>query len=190
MLGKHLSVRAVSLLAAMSLLAGCGTNGQPSGPTGSDGTGPLRLSGGGIAQFREPGGDNSIEEYGRNGTKAELKQAAATVHAYLVARADRDWSKACTLAGGILRRRVAAIVELTGMAAGRSCAERMGRLARGEPDIAQTRYEATKVDAAAIRVDGDTGFIFFNAGGAGRKLILSREHGRWKVGGLLPTPLH
>jgi hypothetical protein len=152
--------------------------------------GPLEISGGGIAPFKQAGRDNSIEEYGHEGTRRELEQAAATVHAYLIARAYGDWGKACSLSGMILKRQVARLLKVTHSGGGKGCAQRMRRLARGEPKAAPTRYAATEVDAGALRVKGGTAFIFFNANTNGRKLILIRERGAWLVAGLLPTALH
>jgi hypothetical protein len=181
---------ALSVSVAVLSLAACGNSSEST--TSMPQTGPLRIGGGGIAQFRQrgAGADNSIEEYGREGSRAELTQAAENVHAYLVARAEGDWPTACSLIGEILKLRLRAILEFSHQPLGRNCAERMRRIAPGEPAIARTRYEATEVDAASIRVDGHTGFLFFNPDNGGRKLILAWEGGEWKTAGLLPTPLH
>lgn len=143
-----------------------------------------------MAQFRERDADNSIEEYGHEAGIGELKQAAAAVHAYLVARAEKDWNAACTLVSRELEERVKAILGIGGPPVHQSCAKMLARLAPGEPPVADTPYKATEVDAGSLRVKGNTGFLFFNADTEGRKLIMSREGGEWKVAGLLPTALH
>ena len=53
-----------------------------------------------------------------------------------------------------------------------SCATVFKTLAPGEPPIADTRREATEVDADSLRIAADTGFLFFNAKTDGHKLIV------------------
>ncbi|HEX6153450.1 MAG TPA: hypothetical protein VFZ19_08015, partial [Solirubrobacterales bacterium] len=53
-------------------------------------------SGGGAAQFQRKGSDNSIQEFGQEGGGAEFAAAAATLHAYLDARAAGRWEDACS----------------------------------------------------------------------------------------------
>src|SRR6266487_4686481 len=80
---RRVAATAVALLSA-ALLAACG---GASGGSGADiETGPLRVTGGGVGRYRERGADNSIEAYGHEASRAELEQAAAKVHEYLVAR--------------------------------------------------------------------------------------------------------
>lgn len=175
-----------SLLLAALLLLGCGGGGGESSEPRIQ-TGPLRISDRGIKSYREHDADNSIEEYGREASRAELEQAATTVHEYLVARVSKDWVGACSLSSAFLRRH---IYELMKPRKPTTCAKLFKELAPGEPPIAGTTREATEVDADSLRVDGDTGFLFFNAKTDGHKLIVVRDGGAWKPAGLLPTPLH
>jgi len=182
------AVEVVTIMALSSsgLLIGCGSTEE----TSKAEVGPLRVSGGGIGQFREAGADNSIEQYGHEASREEMKQAAKVVHGYLVARVDSDWRVACSFASEELKERVRKILEFAEKAANPDCPHAMAALAQGEPPVADTRYRSTVVNAGSLRVKGDYGFLFFNAGEEGRKLIMTRQIGRWKVGGLLPTPLH
>jgi hypothetical protein len=77
-------------------LGGCGSgSGDPTQAAGSESRfypwikGPTR-------QFLEPEGDNIVQTFGQEGTKAEREQASETIHAWLRARAVQDWKKDCS----------------------------------------------------------------------------------------------
>ena len=77
-------------------LGGCGASGgDPSGPSSTRAAfypwvkGPTR-------EFLEPGGDNAIQTFGREGTKAEREQASEVIEAWMRARAVQDWKKDCS----------------------------------------------------------------------------------------------
>jgi hypothetical protein len=177
----------LSLVAAL-LLSACGAGGGSSSP--DEESGPLRASGGGSAQFRIPGGENILIKFGHEARQAELEQAAATVHGYLIARASKNWRAACSFSSHTFRELLKGDFELVHRFAGQSCGEMLRAIAPGEPPIAKTRYKATAVDAGSLRVEDGYGFLLFNAGPESRKLIVSRDDGDWKVTGLLPTPLY
>jgi hypothetical protein len=176
------------LAVAAALPLGCG--GDTSASSAGIETGPLRVSARGIAPYREAGGDNSIEEYGREASSVELKQAAKAVHDYLVARVGKSWMAACSLSSPYLRHHVKVVYEFTHPGKPRSCPAMFKALAPGEPPIADTRRKSTEVDADSLRVEGTTGFLFFDAKTEGRKLIMVRVGTKWMPAGLLPTPLH
>jgi len=183
-----ISFSALVLVLAGTLQVGCGRD--TSASSAGIEAGPLRVSARGIAPYREAGADNSIEEYGHEASSAELKQAARAVHAYLVARVERDWVAACALSSPYLRHHIKVVYEFTHPGKPRSCAEMFRALAPGEPPIADTTRKSTEVDADSLRVEGTTGFLFFDGDIEGRKLIMVRVGARWKPAGLLPTPLH
>lgn len=187
-MARRCSQLAFPLLIATFLVA-CG-NGSPDATSSAAETGPLRIVGGGTAPFRERGADNSIEEYGHEASRAELQQAAATVHEYLIARVRKDWRAACSLSSRSLRHRIRDVFELAQPHQAQSCPEMLAVLAPGEPPIAPTTYEATKVEAGSLRVESRTGFLFFNADSNGSKLIVARDGDLWKPAGFLPTALH
>jgi hypothetical protein len=177
---------ALILVVAGTLQAGCGGGTSGSGIE----TEPLRVSARGIVPYREAGADNSIEGYGHEASSAELKQAAKAVQGYLVARVEKDWVTACALSSPYLRHHIKVVYEFTHPGEPRSCAEMFKALAPGEPPIADTTRKATEVEADSLRVEGTTGFLFFDAKTEGRKLIVVRVGTRWMPAGLLPTPLH
>jgi len=47
-------------------------------------------------EFLEPGGDNIVQTFGREGTKAQREQASETIEAWMRARAVQDWKKDCS----------------------------------------------------------------------------------------------
>ncbi len=181
--------KGVLVLLLGASLAACGGGAGSSGAPGGE-TGPLRVSGGGVAQFRAAGRDNSIERYGHEASRPELEQAATVVHTYLVARANRDWGKACAVVSKDLIRRMRGILEFANRTVPQRCDKLMEVLARGEPAVASSRYAASEVDGGSLRIKDGTGFLFFNARTSGRKLIMVRESGGWRPAGLLPTSLH
>jgi len=190
MTGSRLEIGFGALIVVLASLLAAGCGGGASGSSGGIETGPLRVSATGIAPFRERGRDNSIEEYGHEASRAELEQAATLVHEYLVARVSKDWARACALSAPFLRQHIRVIYELVHPQKPRSCGEMLKTLAPGEPPIADTTREATEVDAGSLQIEGDTGFLFFNAKTDGRKLIMARIGEIWMPGGLLPTSLH
>jgi hypothetical protein len=50
-------------------------------------------------QFLEPGGDNIVQTFGKEASKAEREQASETIEAWMRARAAQDWKKDCSYFG-------------------------------------------------------------------------------------------
>src|SRR6201981_2274454 len=95
-----------ALLLLVVALSGCGSG--SSGSTEAAQTeakfypwikGPTR-------EFLDPkGGDNVVQTFGKEGTKAEREQASKTIAAWLAARALQDWKKDCSYFG-LYRREI------------------------------------------------------------------------------------
>ncbi|HET9154119.1 MAG TPA: hypothetical protein VFN85_08385 [Solirubrobacterales bacterium] len=47
-------------------------------------------------EFLIRGGDNAVQTYGREATKAEREQASQVIHAWMKARAAQNWKKDCS----------------------------------------------------------------------------------------------
>jgi hypothetical protein len=85
------------LVLLILLAAGCGgsermgsTQGEEMATAqGNHLTGPTR-------EFFIPFGDNIVQEFGREATKAEREQASRTIAAWMRARAAQDWKRDCT----------------------------------------------------------------------------------------------
>ena len=147
---------------------------------------PLRVSGGGSAQFRVQQGDNSIVEYGEEAGMADLTAAAKALHLYLVARAEGDPHSACAHLAGKEKQ------QLANLAASQSrhdgCA---GALAELTTEVSDDAARAlTVVDAAGLRRAGDNAILIYRgAAGAPYFVLMELENGDWKVGALSPSAL-
>jgi hypothetical protein len=163
-----------ALLAALIALAGCGGNGVEA------------TTGGGAAQFRVKGGDNSVQEYGTEAPESELRQAAAALHGFLDALARRNWAAACTYLSAGTRQSSA-------QAAGggvQGCATGLAVIT-GRIGTATLR-EAAVADVGSLRVQGDTGFLLYRGVPKGTIYAISvtREGARWKVASVSGLPLN
>lgn len=140
-------------------------------------------SGGGSAQFRVEGGDNSVQEFGAEAGEAEFEQAAAALHGFLDAAAQGNYAAACRY---ISREAVASFAALAG---GGGCAASLEALLAAPS--AASRREAAAADVGSLRVEGARGFLVYRgAGGAVYAISVSREDGEWKLAALAGVPLN
>ena len=145
-------------------------------------------SGGGTAQFRVPGGDNSVQGFGSEAEDAELEEAAAALHGFLDARAAVDWATVCEHVASSVLKSLERLAAQSPEAKGKDCAELMAGLSAGVP--ASVRAEAAIADVGALRVEGEQGFLLYH--GAQNTIFtmsMAREEGRWKVASLAGVPL-
>jgi hypothetical protein len=176
---------------------GQGSNSQQKQNGGGEGSGgsnsgsvatPLKVSGGGSEQFRSKGGDNSIQEYGEESDESELQEAAEAVHDFYVARAEEDWSKACTyLAASMVKQ----LEQLAGQSAeqkSQDCGAILKAFTRPLP--ASVRRETTVVDAGSLRREDDRAFlIYYDFEHKPYAIPLEDKDGTWKLTLLSATPL-
>jgi hypothetical protein len=147
---------------------------------------PLKVSGGGSAQFRVKGADNSIANYGEEAPRRELRRAAAVVHGYFAALAREEWRAACARLAHKERSQVIKLASSHAKVKG--CAPALAVLF-GSVSAAEGR-EATAVDAAALRREGGQGFMLYRgAGGKPYFVSMRSQGGRWTVAGLSPVGL-
>ncbi|HEU4735590.1 MAG TPA: hypothetical protein VFS48_01005 [Solirubrobacterales bacterium] len=164
-------------------------SGDDGGGSGSqDVATPLAVSGGGSAQFRVKGGDNSVQEYGEESDESELQEAAEVVHSFYVARAREEWSKACSyLAKGNIEQ----LEELGSQSPefkGAGCAAVLEAFTRPLP--AAIQREITTVDAGSLRRDGEQGFLIYYGADHDTYAMPLRDEGEgWKVAALSGTTL-
>jgi len=144
---------------------------------------PLKVSGGGSAQFRVKGGDNSVQEYGAEGSESELQEVAETVHSFYVAQAEERWEEACSY---LAQSNVESLERLAAQApqlrrAG--CGAILAAFTRPLP--ASLEREITTVDAGSFRHEGEQGFlIYYGGGGTIYSMPMREEDGSWKVAAL------
>lgn len=139
-------------------------------------------SGGGSEQFRTPGGDNSVQEFGSE--SEDFEQAAAALHDFFDARAQRAWAVACeSLAAGV----VETLAEIAGDRG--SCAAGLA-VSTTPAAIRELRTEAQIADVGSVRTGGDRGFaIYEGQAGITYTIPLAREGGEWKLAALAGFPL-
>jgi hypothetical protein len=164
-----------------------GGAGGSQGSSGSVATAPLRVSGGGSAPFRVRGGDNSIQDYGSEADEPELEEAARVLHGFLVARAEEDWTSACSYFSASMVRRLEQLAAQSPQLKDKGCAAILDALTT--PISGATQKALTEVDAASLRREGDQGFLLYH-GDANTKYFMpmTQESGAWKVGALAPSP--
>lgn len=159
------------------------------GSAGSDAGRQHQDSGGGSAQFKTKGGDNSVQEFGSEADAAEFDQAAEAVHGFFDARVRGDWKAACShLAGDVAE----SLQQLSGKSkelADGGCPETLEAISEGVPQSAFK--EAAKADIGSLRVEGDQAFVIYR--GAMKTVFaipMKDEDGTWKVASLAGTPIN
>ncbi len=151
-------------------------------------TAPLKVSGGGADQYRTPGGDNSVQEFGEEGEEGELEEAATALHDYLVARAEEDWPTACANLAGTVLGQLDTLASRSDDLKGQGCAKTLEGLTPPLP--AAARRESTIVDAGSLRLEGERAFLIFRgAEGVAYAILMEQEDGAWKVGALGAVPI-
>lgn len=173
---KQSAISIASLLLIV-LVGGCGAGSETTGdPLAGYPKGPTR-------EFIVPGGDNAVQEFGREATGAERKQVSDMVEAWLRARADGEWSKACSY----LVKKLTAYAVVTGSEVSgknlKHCSEGLAALTRN----AETPRNNIKGGVASLRVGAGEGYAQYH-GTEGKDWILSveKENGRWKITNLYP----
>lgn len=174
----------VSVAVSLCALAGCGGGGS----TVSDGPpaeiGPLKVSGGGSAQFRVEGGDNSIQDYGEEAGESELTQVARQVHGFYVARVRGEWKRACSYLSMASAQQLGTVATRSPQAQGEGCPA--GLRLYTKPVPGSIARQITSVDAAALRHEGVQAFLVYTAppGRTVYTMPLTNEGGSWKLGAI------
>jgi len=155
-------------------------------PSGSVPVAPLRVSGGGSGQFRVKGGDNSIQDFGDEGSESELEEAAKALHDFYAARAREEWGRACAN----LSQTVAGQLEQLAERAKQGQTSCPAALDAITPSLgAKVTRETTAVDAGSLRREDDRGFLIYRDGGGTVYAINMADEDGWRVGALAGVPL-
>lgn len=188
MSGGRAPLAALGALLLALTFGACGDGGESASSDGGPRVAPLKVSGGGSAQFRVQGADNSIADFGSEAPPAELRDAARLAHGYLAALAREDWSEACARLTREIATNAQTLTAGSPRLEGKGCAAALAALFA--PVSTAEGREASSVDVAALRKRGEHGFLIYR--GAARKpyfLTLQRQGPGWRVAGLSPTPL-
>jgi hypothetical protein len=168
--------------------SGAGGGGGSGASSGSSAVPPLKVSGGGSSQFRTKGGDNSIQNYGEESDETELRQAAEALHGFYIARAEEEWTKACSYLAKTLAKQLEQLASRSPQLKGGGCPEALHAVTRPLPPSVER--ETTLVDAASLRREGEGAFLIYRgAEGKVYAVSMQQEGGGWKVAGLAGTPL-
>jgi hypothetical protein len=173
-------------LTVLVAVGGCG--GGDDSTTGSGGKGQAQRLypwlEGPTREFLVPGGDNIVQTYGREASKAEREQASRVIAAWMRARAAEDWKKACSYMSASYRRNIT--VDANGVTDGRvkSCPE---ALAYFGPEASGDGKNNLTGPIDSFRVEEGLGFAQYH-GNDGRDWVvpMNRENGKWKVSTATP----
>ena len=150
---------------------------------------PLKVSGGGAAQFRTKGGDNSIQEFGDEGDESEAAGGRGSGAQLLrlpcrgrmgKRRAPTSPSQISNSLNSSRRSRPSS----------RTPAARQFSRPSPAPCRPPSSREITTVDAGSLRHEGEQGFLIYHgAGDVTYAMPLRDEGGTWKVAALSGTTL-
>ncbi len=172
---------------------GAGANGPEdrgsgSGDSASSGGGSANDSGAaeGSASFREPGGDNSIQNYGEEADPAQRDAAETALVAFMAARAKQDWATTCRYLG---RDAVAPLEELAKRSPnlqGKSCAQLLTAVTGSAPTGAFVNTFEPPV--ASLRVKGNRAFALYHGPeGIDYFMVMTKEGDEWKAASISPS---
>jgi hypothetical protein len=164
-------------------------SGQSGG--GSSGSKPKTHddSGGGSAQFKTKGGDNSVQEFGKESSQSEFDQAAEAVHGFFDARVAGDWKAACSHLAKDVSKSLEQLAGKSKELADGGCAKTLEAISAGVPRSAFV--EAAEADIGSLRVEGDRAFVVYRgAENTVYAMPMKDEGGAWKVASLAGTPLN
>jgi hypothetical protein len=149
---------------------------------------PHHDSGGGSKQFEVKGGDNSVQEFGEEGSESELQQAATALHGFLDARAEGDFKAACSYLGPETAKSLQQLAAASKGLQGAACPQLLAALSKGVP--VSTLAEAAQANVGSLRFEGERAFLIYR--GAAKQvyaIAMVKQGGEWKVASLSGTPL-
>jgi hypothetical protein len=150
---------------------------------------PHRDSGGGSAQYRVKGGDNSIQDFGSEAEGSEFEQAAAALHGFLDARAAGDWVATCGYLSKSTLESLESLAAGAKQGEGTSCAKILSKLTNPAAKSSM-KAEAAEANVGSLRTEGERSFLIYT--GAEKTVLaipMTHEGGAWKVTSLAGTPI-
>jgi len=169
------------------LAAGCGNGGDQAGKAegkevsvdwGSYPPGPTR-------EFIVPYGDNVVQEFGREATKAEREQASRTIAAWMRARAVQDWDRDCSyFSDGYIHSLVATDAVHVSRGKVKNCPQALAYFGHRASGSYKNNLTGP-IDS--LRVKDGQGFAQYH-GNDGHDWIIpmQREDGKWLVANASP----
>ena len=173
---------------------GKGGEGEPEGSSGEgEAAGftprPHNDSGGGSQQFRQKGGDNSVQDFGAEADPEEFNAAAVALHNFLDARAEGHWAAACEYMSKAVVESFEKLATQAKQIEETSCAGILEKLTNPAAKKSM-KAEAANADVGSLRVEGERSFVIYTGiGGTVLAMPMANEGGEWKVASLAGTPL-
>jgi hypothetical protein len=147
-------------------------------------------SGGGSKQFVQKGGDNSVQEFGKEADTQEFEAAAVALHNFLDARAEGNWAAACEYLSKAAVEGFEKLASQVKQIKDTSCAGVLEKLTNPAAK-ASMKEEAQKANVGSLRTDGDRSFVIYTGiDGTILAMPMNNEDGEWKVSSLAGTPLN
>jgi len=147
-------------------------------------------SGGGSGQYKVKGGDNSVQEFGKEAGASERDEAAAALHNFLDARAEGNWAAACSYMSKSIVESFEKLASQAKEVQASDCAGIIEKLTNPAAK-ASMKAEAKQADVGSLRVEGDRSFIIYKGTeGTILAMPMADEDGDWKVASLAGTPLN
>lgn len=146
-------------------------------------------SGGGSAPYIVKGGDNSIQEFGKEAGSSEFAAAATALHNFFDARAEGNWAAACEYMSKGMIESFEKLVAQAKEKESLNCGQILEHLTN--PTAKQSmKAEAAQADVHSLRTEGEQAFLIYTAaGGTVYAIPMAKENGAWKVASLAGTPL-
>lgn len=141
-------------------------------------------------QFLEPEGDNAVQTFGKEGTKAEREQASETIHAWLRARAVQDWKKDCSYFSRTYQKNLTVDAHAVTHGRAKNCPQ---ALAYFKHEASGDYVDNLRGPVVSLRVGVDKGQLnqgwaqYHGTDGKDWIVPLEREGGLWKVS--IATPI-
>jgi hypothetical protein len=147
-------------------------------------------AGGGSKQYVTKGGDNSVQEYGKEADSQEFNAAAVSLHDFLDARAEGNWAAACDYMAKSVVESFEKLAAQAKQIEDKSCAGILEKLTNPAAK-AELKKEAEKADVGSLRTEGDRSFVIYTGlEGAVLAIPMTNEGGKWKVASIAGTPLN
>jgi hypothetical protein len=195
-MGGKAKIALALVLGALLALGGLGCDGGDSSSADGSGTsapqgaaeGRTAAAGqasqqpkGSSAEFLTPGGDNSIQTYGKEADKAERSAASEVLEAFMAARADQDWEAACAALNAEAFEPLEKLV-----APGSGCVATLAAVAK---KLEPSSWENTMTGPIAVlRREREHAFALYHGTANTDYFIqMTNEGGTWKVATLEPT---
>lgn len=131
-------------------------------------------------EFLVRGGDNAVQTYGHEATKAEREQASHVIHAWMKARAAQDWAKDCSyFSQGYIETLITNDAMKVSHGKVKNCAQGLAFFGHA----ASGNYKNTLAGPIdSLRVDQGKGYAQYH-GNDGHDWVITveREGGRWLI---------